>query len=125
MGKSTLVKTLLGKLPPLEGTIAIGDDVKVAYFQQEDLATRQTALEAVSASYPNLTQAELRRTLAMTGLTAEHIEKPISTLSGGEQAKVRLSILMLTTNNMLVLDEPTNHLDLKAKKGIKACTYYL
>ncbi|KKO52429.1 ABC-F family ATP-binding cassette domain-containing protein [Paenibacillus sp. DMB20] len=119
IGKSTLLKTLLGVSPPLSGLIKAGDRVKTAYFAQEQSPPDETPLEHVWSFRPDLTQKEIRQTLASAGLTEKHIRQPISTLSGGEQAKVRLSKLMLTPANVLVLDEPTNHLDVHAKESLK------
>lgn len=114
-----MLKTLLGYLSPLDGTVQIGERVKAAYFAQEDLASSQTALDKLWSFRPDLTQKEIRRTLAMSGLTDKHIRQPIHSLSGGEQSKVRLSELMLTPSNVLILDEPTNHLDIQAKVALK------
>lgn len=119
IGKSTMLKTLLGYIQPIGGTVQFGDRVKAAYFAQEDFASSQTALEQLWSFRPDLTQKEIRQTLAMSGLTEKHIRQPLSSLSGGEQAKVRLSELMLTDSNMLVLDEPTNHLDIRAKEALQ------
>ncbi|GIP24911.1 ABC transporter ATP-binding protein [Paenibacillus sp. J23TS9] len=118
-GKSTLVNTLLGHIQPLEGELIAQEQVKAAYYRQEDIASGETPMERVWALRPDLTQKDIRKVLAMSGLTAEHIRKPICALSGGEQAKVRLSELMLTPSHLLVLDEPTNHLDIRAKEALK------
>ncbi|MDR9853261.1 ABC-F family ATP-binding cassette domain-containing protein [Paenibacillus sp. VCA1] len=118
-GKSTLVNTLLGQLRPLGGELLASEKVKTAYYRQEDTAPEETPMEKVWALRPDLTQKEIRKVLAMSGLTAEHIRKPIRTLSGGEQAKVRLAELMLSPSHLLVLDEPTNHLDVRAKEALK------
>ncbi|MCJ8011690.1 ATP-binding cassette domain-containing protein [Paenibacillus sp. KQZ6P-2] len=118
-GKSTLVNTLLGHIKPLGGELIAPEQVKAAYYWQEDTAPEETPIEKVWALRPDLTQKDIRKVLAMSGLTAEHIRKPIRTLSGGEQAKVRLSELMLTPSHLLVLDEPTNHLDARAKEALK------
>lgn len=118
-GKSTLVNTLLGQLRPLGGKLLASEQVKAAYYRQEDTAPVETPMEKVWALRPDLTQKDIRKVLAMAGLTAEHIRKPIRALSGGEQAKVRLAELMLTPSHLLVLDEPTNHLDVRAKEALK------
>ncbi|MWV45481.1 ATP-binding cassette domain-containing protein [Paenibacillus sp. HJL G12] len=118
-GKSTLVNTLLGLINPLGGELIAPDQVKTAYYRQEDTAPAETPMEKVWALRPDLTQKDIRKVLAMSGLTSEHIRKSIRTLSGGEQAKVRLSELMLTPSHLLVLDEPTNHLDVRAKEALK------
>ncbi|MDR0266807.1 ABC-F family ATP-binding cassette domain-containing protein [Paenibacillus sp.] len=118
-GKSTLVNTLLGHIKPLGGELFASERLKTAYYRQEDIAPEETPMDKVWALRPDLTQKDIRKVLAMSGLTAEHIRKPIQALSGGEQAKVRLSELMLTPSHLLVLDEPTNHLDVRAKEALK------
>lgn len=119
IGKSTMLKTLLGYVPPVSGAVQRGERVKAAYFAQEESASEQTPLELLWSMRPDLTQKEIRQALARSGLTEQHIRQPICSLSGGEQAKVRLCGLMLTESNVLVLDEPTNHLDVRAKEALK------
>ncbi|HHY2367599.1 TPA: ABC-F family ATP-binding cassette domain-containing protein [Streptococcus pyogenes] len=120
IGKSTLLKSLLGVIEPLEGHIVTGDFLEVGYFEQEVTGVnRQTPLEVVWDAFPALNQAEVRAALARCGLTSKHIESQIQVLSGGEQAKVRFCLLMNRENNVLILDEPTNHLDIDAKNELK------
>ncbi len=120
IGKSTLLKSLLGVTEPLEGHIVTGDFLEVGYFEQEVTGVnRQTPLEVVWDAFPALNQAEVRAALARCGLTSKHIESQIQVLSGGEQAKVRFCLLMNRENNVLILDEPTNHLDIDAKNELK------
>ena len=119
IGKTTMLKTLLGYLQPLSGTVQIGERVNPAYFAQEEFASEQTPLEEVWSLRPDMTQKQIRQALARCGLTEEHILQPLCSLSGGEQTKVRLCELMLTESNVLVLDEPTNHLDIRAKDALK------
>ena len=119
IGKTTLLKSLLGIIQPLEGEVETGDFIDLGYFEQEAEGSRQTPLEAVWDAFPALNQAEVRATLAKCGLTSKHIESQIQVLSGGEQAKVRFCLLMNRENNVLVLDEPTNHLDVDAKDELK------
>ncbi|WP_199613883.1 ABC-F family ATP-binding cassette domain-containing protein [Paenibacillus alkalitolerans] len=118
IGKSTLLKTLLGYLNPLRGTVRLGERVIAGYYAQEHYLSEQTPLEQLCSFRPDLTQRDIRKTLAMAGLTDKHIRQPLNTLSGGEQSKVRLCELMLTRCNFLVLDEPTNHLDTRAKNAL-------
>ena len=119
-GKTTLLKSLLGIIPPISGQVERGDYLELGYFEQEvEGGNRQTPLEAVWNAFPALNQAEVRAALARCGLTSKHIESQIQVLSGGEQAKVRLCLLMNRENNVLVLDEPTNHLDVDAKEELK------
>ena len=119
LGKSTLLKTLLGIIPPFEGTIEHDQFMSVGYFEQEEIASSKTALEEIWDLYPSLTNAEARAALAKCGLTTEHITSQMKVLSGGENAKVSLCKLMLKDVNLLVLDEPTNHLDVDAKEDLK------
>ena len=119
IGKTTLLKSLLGIIQPLEGEVETGDFIDLGYFEQEAEGSRQTPLEAVWDAFPALNQAEVRAALAKRGLTSKHIESQIQVLSGGEQAKVRFCLLMNRENNVLVLDEPTNHLDVDAKDELK------
>jgi ATPase subunit of ABC transporter with duplicated ATPase domains len=120
LGKSTLLKTLIGVLKPFEGTVELGDYLFTGYFEQEsDRNNQKTALQEVWDMYPAMTNGEVRSALAKCGLTNEHIETKMMVLSGGENAKVRLCKLMLKEVNWLVLDEPTNHLDVDAKESLK------
>ena len=119
IGKTTLLKSLLGIIQPLEGEVETGDFIDLGYFEQEAEGSRQTPLEAVWDAFPALNQAEVRAALAKCGFTSKHIESQIQVLSGGEQAKVRFCLLMNRENNVLVLDEPTNHLDVDAKDELK------
>lgn len=119
IGKTTLLKSLLGIIQPLEGEVETGDFIDLGYFEQEAEGSRQTPLEAVWDAFPALNQTEVRAALAKCGLTSKHIESQIQVLSGGEQAKVRFCLLMNRENNVLVLDEPTNHLDVDAKDELK------
>ncbi|MDA8227971.1 MAG: ABC-F family ATP-binding cassette domain-containing protein [Desulfitobacterium hafniense] len=120
VGKSTLLKTLLGVIPPVSGEVKLGDYLYPGYFEQESSRdNNNTALEEIWAEYPGLTNYEARAALARCGLTTEHITSKMMVLSGGENAKVRLCKLMLKDVNWLVLDEPTNHLDVDAKEELK------
>lgn len=120
IGKTTLLKSLLGIIEPISGRVEQGDYLEIGYFAQEvPGGNRQTPLEAVWEAFPSLNQAEVRAALAHVGLTAKHIDSQIQVLSGGEQAKVRFCLLMNRENNVLVLDEPTNHLDVDAKDELK------
>ena len=120
LGKTTLLKTILGQIQPVSGKIELGDYLHPGYFEQESTERNtMTAMEDVWAEYPGLAQYEVRQVLARCGLTNEHITSQMMVLSGGEQAKVRLCKLMLKEVNWLVLDEPTNHLDVDAKAELK------
>ena len=119
IGKSTLLKTLLGIIPPFEGSVAHDQFLQEGYFEQEEIASDKTALQEIWDEYPSMLNAEVRAALARCGLTTEHITSQMKVLSGGENAKVRLCRLMLKEVNLLVLDEPTNHLDVMAKEELK------
>ena len=120
LGKSTLLKTLLGYLPPVSGEVELGDFLYPGYFEQESSRKNyNTALDEVWGEFPGLSNSEVRGALARCGLTKEHISSKMMVLSGGENAKVRLCKLMLKDVNWLVLDEPTNHLDVDAKEELK------
>ena len=120
IGKSTLLRTLLGIQKPFGGSVQLGDYLEIGYFEQESSKDNyNTALDDVWAEYPVLTNYEVRHALAKCGLSNEHITSQVRVLSGGEAAKVRLCKLMLKDINFLVLDEPTNHLDVEAKEELK------
>lgn len=119
LGKSTLLKTLLGQIPPLSGQVSLDDYLYPGYFEQESSRNTNTAIEEIWNEYPGLTNFEVRAALARCGLTNEHITSQMMVLSGGESAKVRLCKLMLKDVNWLVLDEPTNHLDVDAKAELR------
>ena len=119
LGKSTLLKTLLGLIPSIEGKVEHDQFIEVGYFEQEERGNDRTALEEIWSEFPGMSNGEVRAALAKCGLTSEHIESQMRVLSGGENAKVRLCKLMLRPMNLLVLDEPTNHLDVDAKESLK------
>ncbi len=120
LGKSTLLKTLLGVIKPFGGEISLGDNLSSGYFEQESSRDNDnTAMEEIWSEYPGLSNYEVRQALAKCSLTNEHITSQMMVLSGGENAKVRLCKLMLKDVNWLVLDEPTNHLDVDAKEELK------
>lgn len=126
IGKSTLLKSLLGLIPPLSGTTEQGDYLEIGYFEQETPAgIETTCIEEIWQEFPGMSQYEVRSALAKCGLTTKHIESKVKVLSGGEQSKVRLCKLLNRNTNVLILDEPTNHLDNDAKEELKrALTEY-
>ncbi|WP_017379465.1 ABC-F family ATP-binding cassette domain-containing protein [Paenisporosarcina sp. TG-14] len=125
VGKSTLLKTMLGKVPALGGNVRRGDFLTTTYFEQEVKADNVTPIEEIWKTYPSMEQSQVRAALARTGLKNEHISRPMKSLSGGEQAKVRLCKLMMEESNWMLFDEPTNHLDIHAKEELKrAMTAY-
>lgn len=119
IGKTTLLKTLLGLIPPLSGECKLDYNIHYGYFAQEESNSKNTAHEEIWQEYPAMTNAEVRGALAACGLNKDKIESLMMVLSGGEAAKVRLCKIMLKECNTLILDEPTNHLDVLAKEALK------
>lgn len=120
IGKSTLLKSILGINKPFSGTCTLGDYLYLGYFEQEMTPDKDaTCMDEVWKEFPSFTQYEVRSALAKCGLTTEHIESLVRVLSGGEAAKVRLCKIINKETNILVLDEPTNHLDVDAKEELK------
>lgn len=120
IGKSTLLKSILGLIPSLGGSVELGDYLHIGYFEQEMTGDHtNTCIEEIWTQFPGFTQYEVRSALAKCGLTTKHIESQVRVLSGGEQAKVRLCKLINQETNILLLDEPTNHLDVDAKDELK------
>lgn len=120
IGKSTLIKSILGLVEPISGSCTLGDNLLVGYFEQESAPdNKQTCIDEIWEEFPSLSQYEVRSALAKCGLTTKHIESQVRVLSGGEQAKVRLCKIINRESNVLMLDEPTNHLDVDAKEELK------
>ena len=120
IGKTTLLKSILGLIPSLSGSVEKGDNLLIGYFEQEYTGDMtRTCIEEIWQEFPSLMQNEVRAALAKCGLTTKHIESQVRVLSGGEQAKVRLCKLINNETNILLLDEPTNHLDVDAKDELK------
>ncbi|NMH67771.1 ABC-F family ATP-binding cassette domain-containing protein [Bacillus sp. RO3] len=120
IGKTTLLRSILGEIKPISGSVELGDYLHIGYFEQEiKTKNNNTCIEEVWNEFPSFNQAEVRAALAKCGLTTKHIESKVEVLSGGEKAKVRLCKLMNKESNVLVFDEPTNHLDVEAKEELK------
>ena len=120
IGKTTLLRSILGEIQSLSGSVQKGDNLQIGYFQQEIKdSNNNTCIEEVWNEFPSFSQFEVRAALAKCGLTTKHIESKVVVLSGGEKAKVRLCKLINRETNLLVLDEPTNHLDVDAKDELK------
>lgn len=120
IGKTTLLKSILGLIPPISGSVEQGDYLSIGYFEQEmEQSISTTCIEEIWKEFPGYSQYEVRSALAKCGLTTKHIESKVKVLSGGEQAKVRLCKLINKETNILLLDEPTNHLDVDAKEELK------
>ncbi|MEK3922770.1 MULTISPECIES: ABC-F family ATP-binding cassette domain-containing protein [Paenibacillus] len=122
IGKSTMLKCLTGSLRPVTGDIQWGTKVQIGYYDQEQtgLNPSNTVLEELWSAYPGMEEARIRTVLGNFLFSGDDVLKKISSLSGGEKARVSLSKLMLKEANMLILDEPTNHLDLFAKEVLEA-----
>ena len=120
IGKTTLLKSILGLIPAISGECELGEKLQLGYFEQEvSPDNRNSCIEEIWEEFPSFSQYEVRSALAKCGLTTKHIESQVRVLSGGEQAKVRLCKLINRDTNILLLDEPTNHLDVDAKDSLK------
>lgn len=120
IGKTTLLRSILGLNKPVSGSVSLGDYLEIGYFEQEMApGNTTTCIDEIWNEFPSYTQYEVRSALAKCGLTTKHIESQVRVLSGGEQAKVRLCKLINRDTNILLLDEPTNHLDIDAKEELK------
>ncbi len=122
IGKTTLLRALVGSLPLRTGSIRWGAGVSIGYYDQEqrELTPSNTVLEEVWSAYPHKPEAEIRTVLGNFLFSGEDVRKTVGSLSGGEKARVALSKLMLKQANVLVLDEPTNHLDLMSREVLEA-----
>ena len=121
-GKSTLMKLICGRLAQNSGRIELGYNIKIGYYDQENrgLDLTKTVFAELRDEYPDKTNLELRNTLALFLFGEEDMDKPISTLSGGERARLTLSKLVMKKVNLLVLDEPTNHLDMASCEALES-----
>ena len=123
-GKSTLLKTLVGIVPPLGGSFVIGQNVEYGYFDQQkavvdDADPKQTVLENFWEVYPDLKREEVRSALGSFLFSGEEVEKLMGQLSGGEKVRLALCKMMQTKPNLLILDEPTNHMDIMGKQALE------
>lgn len=121
IGKSTLLKTIAGKLPVQSGKLRYGANVKIGYYDQNqaELSTNKRVLDELWDAYPDKTEKEIRTVLGNFLFSGDDVLKPVSALSGGEKARLALAKLMLQKANVLLLDEPTNHLDLDSKEMLE------
>ncbi|MCX4302469.1 MAG: ABC-F family ATP-binding cassette domain-containing protein [Clostridia bacterium] len=122
IGKSTLLKTLMGELKPISGNFRFSNTIKSIGYYEQDLKwenPNDIPLDIISRTFPKLTQKQVRKNLADCAIKKEHVMQPVATLSGGEQAKVKLCKLILKPCNLLILDEPTNHLDVDTKDELR------
>ena len=121
IGKSTLIKTLIGELKPLSGKFVFGDLVNIGYFSQklDNLNQNNTIYEEISNSFPNMSSNEIRSLLGSFLISGDDVNKKISVLSGGEKVRVSMCKILNKKPNVLIMDEPTNHLDILSKEQIQ------
>ena len=123
-GKSTVLKTLVGLIPPLGGSFTVGENVDAGYFDQQ-LAVinnedpEQTVLSNFQDTYPKLTNNEARSALGAFAFSGEEVETKLGQLSGGERVRLALCKMFFTRPNLLILDEPTNHMDIPGKESLE------
>lgn len=122
VGKSTLLKTIVGQLKPLTGEILLGANVKIGYYEQEQtqLHLDKTVLTELWDEYPLMNEKDIRTILGNFLFSGDDVLRPVSELSGGEKARLALAKLMMEKANFLLLDEPTNHLDLDSKEVLES-----
>ncbi|WP_100403714.1 ABC-F family ATP-binding cassette domain-containing protein [Bacillus sp. FJAT-42315] len=120
-GKSTLLKTVVNKLPALAGAFTLGTNVSIGYYDQEqaELTSNKTVLNELWDDYSGTPEKDIRTVLGNFLFSGDDVLKPVSTLSGGEKARLALAKLMMQKSNFLILDEPTNHLDLDSKEVLE------
>lgn len=122
IGKSTLLKTLMGEIKPISGNFRFSETIKSIGYYEQDLKWENPddiPLDIIGKEFPKLNQKQIRKNLADCGVRKEHVMQPVTTLSGGEQAKVKLCKIVIKPCNLLILDEPTNHLDVDTKEELK------
>ena len=121
VGKSTLIKIIVGEEQPDTGFIRYGSNVDIGYYDQHQstLHADKTVLDEVWDRFPQMEQSNVRGALGMFLFTGDDVFKPIHTLSGGEKGRVALTALMLRKDNLLLLDEPTNHLDMDSREVLE------
>ena len=121
LGKSTLLKTLIGQVQPLSGEFMYGHQIDVAYFDQTlaEVTTDKSLLEELWDEYPEYDHTAIRKILGQFMFTADDVYKSCNVLSGGEKVRLSLAKIMVSKANLLILDEPTNHLDIMGKEALE------
>ena len=120
-GKSTLIRTLVGEIKPLNGIVTLGRDLKIGYFAQHELESlneNQSLLEHFRKLDPNARESDLRKFLGSYAFSGDKVFEEVKNLSGGEQARLCLALIAYQKPNLLLLDEPTNHLDLDMREAL-------
>lgn len=122
LGKSTFLKTIVGKIPALSGEYRFGTNVQIGYFDQQMAmyTSNKTVLDDFWDEYPNLTETEARNALGAFLFSGEDVFKDVNMLSGGEKVRLALCKILKTRPNVLVLDEPTNHMDIVGKETLES-----
>lgn len=120
-GKTTIIKNIIGKYEPTEGTVKIGANIKIGYYDQiqENLSHDKDIFTEIHDEFPELNNTQIRNALAVFLFRGDDVFKEIKTLSGGERARVELTKLMLKPANFLLMDEPTNHLDIQSREALE------
>lgn len=121
IGKSSLLKTVLGLIPHKHGSYTWGKNTSVSYYEQENLNLNpeNLAIDELWDRFPRIPEATIRKVLGSVRLTKEDVYKPVKVISGGERAKLAFCIIMLEKSNVILFDEPTNHLDLQSKEVLE------
>ena len=121
IGKSSILKSIMGRIAPLEGEIRFGNSLDVGYFDQEqaELTSAGTVLNEIWNEFPNMQEKDIRTLLGNFLFSGEDVFKTVNQLSGGEKVRLALAKLMMQKNNFLLMDEPTNHLDIDAKEMLE------
>lgn len=121
IGKSTLIKTLLGEIPALAGTFKFGANVAIGYYDQnqDQLDAKKTVLDTIWDEHPLLPEQQIRNVLGSFLFRGDDVQKVVHQLSGGEKARLLLTKLAMEKRNVLIMDEPTNHLDIQSKEVLE------
>lgn len=125
IGKSTLLKTILKQLPPLAGTIRLGANLQIGYYDQEQqqLHPEKTVLDEIWDEHPDMNETAVRSLLGSFLFVGDDVYKTVAELSGGQKARLELTKLSLTPMNFLILDEPTNHLDIDSREVLETAIH--